>query len=263
VTRNKGAHVNMLTACQMHDLNATAHALAARDQGVVDLQTLARISAGDEISLGEDFEMVSSKHALRRIEILSRETNLLDALTELHAAHPCRPLIDREDLFRSLRPAPAILIEAAINRNSATQLIHVDKTGIALAHRDPFDNMTRDQRTAYQAADDRLKEMELKPVALFQSPGPEQLDLEALLIWKSRAVRLYNHSLKQTLLLSTDAIAAAEQTLKTAFPDAKTFTTGAARDALKTNRKTIVPLLEYFDARGVTEREGDERIIVV
>ena len=30
-----------------------------------------------------------------------------------------------------------------------------------------------------------------------------------------------------------------------------------ARDILGTSRKYVVPLLEYFDARGVTKREGD------
>jgi selenocysteine-specific elongation factor len=34
-----------------------------------------------------------------------------------------------------------------------------------------------------------------------------------------------------------------------------------ARDILGTSRKYVVPLLEYFDARGVTKREGDARTL--
>ncbi len=34
-----------------------------------------------------------------------------------------------------------------------------------------------------------------------------------------------------------------------------------ARDVLGTSRKYVVPLLEYFDARGVTRREGDVRTL--
>ena len=34
-----------------------------------------------------------------------------------------------------------------------------------------------------------------------------------------------------------------------------------ARDATGTSRKYIVPLLEYFDAQGVTKRDGDVRTL--
>jgi selenocysteine-specific elongation factor len=34
-----------------------------------------------------------------------------------------------------------------------------------------------------------------------------------------------------------------------------------ARDILGTSRKYVVPLLEYFDTRGVTKREGDARTL--
>ena len=34
------------------------------------------------------------------------------------------------------------------------------------------------------------------------------------------------------------------------------------RDALDTNRKTAVALLEYFDSKKVTKRVGDERILI-
>ena len=78
---------------------------------------------------------------------------------------------------------------------------------------------------------------------------------------ENRAVRLYNHSLKQTLLLSSDVIDKARNKLQLAFPDGSEFTTSAARAALDTNRKTIVPLLEHFDANGVTRRDEDVRVM--
>jgi selenocysteine-specific elongation factor len=34
-----------------------------------------------------------------------------------------------------------------------------------------------------------------------------------------------------------------------------------ARDITGTSRKYIVPLLEYFDAQGVTKRDGDVRTL--
>jgi selenocysteine-specific elongation factor len=34
-----------------------------------------------------------------------------------------------------------------------------------------------------------------------------------------------------------------------------------ARDVLGTSRKYVVPLLEYFDSRGLTKRDGDIRTL--
>jgi selenocysteine-specific elongation factor len=38
-------------------------------------------------------------------------------------------------------------------------------------------------------------------------------------------------------------------------------TVGQLRDALGVSRKYVIPLLEYFDAQGVTKRDGDARIL--
>lgn len=40
------------------------------------------------------------------------------------------------------------------------------------------------------------------------------------------------------------------------------FEPGTARDALKTSRKYIIPLLQYFDEEGITRREGDQRLML-
>ena len=40
-----------------------------------------------------------------------------------------------------------------------------------------------------------------------------------------------------------------------------TVSAGQARDALGTSRKFVVPLLEYFDAQGITRRDGDVRTL--
>jgi selenocysteine-specific elongation factor len=39
------------------------------------------------------------------------------------------------------------------------------------------------------------------------------------------------------------------------------LTVAVFRDALGTSRKFALPILEYFDARGVTRREGDVRFV--
>ncbi|MBO0825180.1 MAG: SelB C-terminal domain-containing protein, partial [Actinobacteria bacterium] len=40
------------------------------------------------------------------------------------------------------------------------------------------------------------------------------------------------------------------------------FTAAQARLALATTRRTVIPLLEYLDSRGVTERLADDRRVI-
>jgi selenocysteine-specific elongation factor len=43
--------------------------------------------------------------------------------------------------------------------------------------------------------------------------------------------------------------------------DGKPFAMTDMRDALGTTRKYVMPLLEYFDAAGITVRDGDQRTL--
>lgn len=60
------------------------------------------------------------------------------------------------------------------------------------------------------------------------------------------------------LLFTPALVARAEAMIRAAGPDG--ITVGAFREGLGTSRKYAVPLLEWFDQRGVTRREGDLRI---
>jgi len=88
------------------------------------------------------------------------------------------------------------------------------------------------------------------------------VDLFELLIWSGRAVKLFNVALNQSVVLHISALEDARETLMAAFGEGTEFTTGEARAALDTNRKTVVPLLEWFDKNQVTERRGNLRRIL-
>ena len=261
VIRNKPAHVAVLHALSTTDLTAAAHALADRDRGMVDLRTLARTTTDAAIVLDPEFEMDSPARSFRKRELEMLEAKCQHAITDLHEARPCRPFVEMTDLIARLRPAPKPLVDAVIKRLISADVVHRRADGVSLTNRDPLNAMSVDQRAAYHDADRRLNDMGLHPVALFDAPGEEAFDLETLLIDKGRAIRLFNHSLKQSLLVSADAIDDGREKLAEAFPNGKPFTTSAARQVLETNRKTIVPLLEYFDRLGITKRTEDTRTI--
>jgi selenocysteine-specific elongation factor len=64
------------------------------------------------------------------------------------------------------------------------------------------------------------------------------------------------------LHFSAEAIAGARDALEAHLRGNPSGATAAElRDALGVSRKYAIPLLEYFDAQGVTRREGDLRVL--
>jgi selenocysteine-specific elongation factor len=63
------------------------------------------------------------------------------------------------------------------------------------------------------------------------------------------------------LHFSADAVEAARARIVEFLEANETMLASDARDILGTSRKYVVPLLEYFDAKGITKREGDSRTL--
>ncbi|MEM9570660.1 MAG: selenocysteine-specific translation elongation factor [Pseudomonadota bacterium] len=261
ITRNKPAHVTLLGAIKSGAPSAIAHALAARDKGAVDVSVLDRVSDLNSVLIDSAFEQTPTGSIFRRTEIQAVESKLQSLLESHHTDRPLRPSIPIEEIKTVMRPTSEDLLAHALHRLSETGRVRREKSGFALPQHDPIAAMTEDQKRAHQMLETRLRNMALRPATLFENPSRDQTDSIALLIWQGRAVALYNHSLKQTLLLHQDVIKTAQRSLKAEYGDGTLFTTGQARALLETNRKTIVPLLEHFDQVGVTVRSGDKRAV--
>ena len=263
ITRNKPAHVALLNAIHSGRLHGIALALEDRDKGIVDLSLLRRLSDAAPLSENAEFETTKTGQLVRCAEAQALATALIAYLQAQHAARPIAPYIPFAQVQAALRPAPETLFEHVLDQQLAALKIRQKQSGLALTQHDPMAVMSLAQRTAYEALDARLSDMAAQPVALFEAPTQEDEDFIALLIAQGRAVSLYNHSLKQSLLLHRDAIENARERLQDAFANGAPFTTSDARIVLNTNRKTIVPLLEYFDTLGLTVRSGDKRAFVI
>lgn len=63
------------------------------------------------------------------------------------------------------------------------------------------------------------------------------------------------------LAFSTEVLAQFEQAVRTRLADGASASAAELRDAMGTTRKYAIPLLEYFDDKGITRRSGDERVL--
>lgn len=267
VPRRKPLHLAVLRAAETSNPVAISHALADRDHGEVRVKDAARLSGKTvsevEDALRREFLLASPKLALRHSEVRSATGEFREALTSLHRARPIRPFHASATVTSKLRQAPASILDWVERDLVRSGEVLETASGLALASHDPRTSMTPQQLLDNEQAAARLAEMGLRPKPLFadQTTSAEQEDLIELLIHLGVAVRLYNHGLRQHILLHADVVAAAQDTLRKQFPHGTPFTTGEARAALATNRKTVVPLLELFDRKGVTSREEDVRIL--
>jgi len=65
----------------------------------------------------------------------------------------------------------------------------------------------------------------------------------------------------ESVLLHRDAVALAEQKVRALFARKPELTASEIRQELGTTRKYIIPLLNYLDSRGITQRKGEVRIL--
>jgi len=267
VTRQKPIHIQVLSAIARADPQSIAQALANRDRGCVTLADLARVSNGSpaalQTQLSDQFVETGTDMIFRSKELTQARHDFLAALTKLHENQPIRPHHPIGKIKSALRHHPDTLIDYAIRTLRTDQTIRGNEMVCRTDH-DPFDCMSDKDRAAVSAFEQNLEQLGLSPEANASSreASPEMDDIIELLISTDRAVLLFNHALDQSVLLHTNSIQLARDGLRTSFKTTDGFTTGEARAALKTNRKTIVPLLEYFDQTGATQRTGNVRVLI-
>lgn len=268
IRRDKPLHLAVLEAAYEGEPEKVAHALTDRGRGEVRLDDATRLTGLPHpdlrTRLETDFHIVDQSLALRKSDIERTADDYLAALENLHKTRPVRPHHPISAIRGSLRHVPAALLDHVERSLAETGRLVMRESTAARPDHDPMARMSEAQCATYHGAAQRLAEMGLRPAHLFGSEAnaSEQDEQIELLIANGIAVRLFNHALKQHILLHTDAINAARERLRESFRDGKSFTTGEARATLQTNRKTIVPLLEYLDQSGATQRDGDVRTII-
>jgi selenocysteine-specific elongation factor len=156
---------------------------------------------------------------------------------------------------------PPVLLDHAERQLAQDRRIVRGHGRVALAEHDPLGELSVARRAQLDMLEQALREGSLTPSSLEETfaDADTRRDLVGLLVASGRAVEVMNHALRQLLLFHVESLAQAEQDLHAAFPFPAQFRTGEAREALKTSRKFIVPILEYLDAQGVTVRNGDLR----
>jgi selenocysteine-specific elongation factor len=187
------------------------------------------------------------------------EDRVCRAMARLHAARPRQSAIRRAHVLAALPDvANDSLINAILERLSQQQRIVSDARTVALKGHEP--KLSQGER--------RLKDQIAESFASAGLSPPDTADLNAtagarasvvpelltLLVDEGRLVEIGGQ-----IYLDIDAEADLRRRVSARLADGSTMTMAELRDLLATTRKYAVPIGEYLDRIGLTQREGDVR----
>jgi selenocysteine-specific elongation factor len=264
VKSSNSLRLAVMRAASGGDVFEIANALCAQGRGgakLADVARIARCDAGRVLAtLGRAFEEVDTGWIASSQAVKDTQNGLLSNLKEFHAAHPLKRFATRAKMVN--RTQSQILTRYVENSLAVAGDIRVTEGQIGLAAHDPAAAMTPLQQDRMAEIEAQLKDGGAMPPGLSEiAQSSDDADLVELLIADQTAIVMVNIGLNQRLVFHVKSVAQAAETLRGAFPPPMRFTTGQAREALGTSRKFIVPLLEYFDAEKVTQRDGDLRLM--
>ena len=245
VRRGDPVMLDRLTALAKNDRKGAARiALAAAGCQGCSAAEIARWVGAD--AGGADLNAVRLRNGrwVGRTALAALAARLADQVSER----------GRADLSGAFPPAPHEAIEAA-----AAALVERGGFRISDGTLHSTDASTDRMLQSDMEQQFRAAGLVARPLATIVGEDPARKAAVGQLLREGRLVRLRHAQSRHVLLLHESAVADARARLRAAWLDGGAFTVAAVRDALNLTRRDTLPLLEHFDAVGVTLRRGDLR----
>ena len=242
---------------QPHDL---ARIAGSDDGGAV---CRALVERGELVELVVPPARIIYAHRLVLAELCARVEAVLQ---KMHAQFPLQSLLDRARLasrFTYLRndgPGADGLLAAVLARMAGAGRITLTERGVALAGHGP--QLSPQQRDVLERI------VEIYHAARFQPPAAQQVQAQVARnqaavpeLIKLAAAQGRLVAIAPDFYLHADVEQQMRQTLAGRLAHGDGLTVSQIREILDTTRKYAVPLCEYLDRTGFTERRGDLRIL--
>jgi selenocysteine-specific elongation factor len=188
-------------------------------------------------------------------------SRILAAIEAFHARDPLQPGLSLEAARQAARPAPAALVESAIE--SLERSGAVERRGAALARGGHRVELNVGDRRIVERAMTRYSEAGLEPPetgVLAEELGIDAGRFRELLRHLEREGRVVK--LASDWYADAGALARAERLLVERLGGEEAGAdTGAFKELFGVTRKYLIPILEYFDRNGLTRREGNRRVL--
>jgi len=209
-------------------------------------------------------EVVADGRALRLGDaLLSRDafealaTHVERICAKAHRTTPLRPGASREEV-RSALGLPAKRFTALVEHLVAQQRVAERGSALALPSHRP--QLSEDQERRWLGARTALAKEPLQPPSPSQLEAEHGLDRElvAALAERGDVVRIGTEAVFLPAAVTRFASVVVDE-----LAASGTITVARARDLSGSSRKHVLPLLQFLDDRGLTRRQGDDRILVL
>jgi selenocysteine-specific elongation factor len=212
------------------------------------IERLIEGSAGDALRIGGRLYSVSAAADLRtRLEVL---------VNAHHVTHPLDPGVSLQSV-RGAVIAAAELIDAAVALAVGQGSLTVEAGVVRAGGWKP--SLTSDEEVLRDVVADTIRTAGREPPSveeLVQAHGPRVTPLLRLLDRGGAVV-----AVEPNRYYDTGVIERLIGELKERMSEGREYPPGEMRELLGVSRKYLIPLLEYCDRRGVTDRRGSGRIL--
>jgi selenocysteine-specific elongation factor len=180
-------------------------------------------------------------------------SRITDDLRAYHSAYPLRPGMPREELKSKLGLAPKLFNEvvalAAANRLLVESAAFVRAPDFTVT-------FTADQQRAIDSLLARFRSAPYATPSVKEAEAALGAEVVMALLEQGKLVKL-----SEEVLFLPQTYTAMVERVKAHIQHNHSITVAQVRDLFDTSRKYALAFLEYLDAKGITRRVGDERVL--
>jgi selenocysteine-specific elongation factor len=187
---------------------------------------------------------------------------IADAVSRHHRDHPRERGVAAGRVKSALSPEPhEAVFRRALADLVASAKVRNDGDVLSLSDFDPLAGLSERERAVAAELERTFLKFGLSP-----PPLPSVVDREKqkgaayrVLLETSRLVKLRTYDRSTELVLHAATLEDVKGRLRQRYPHPTTFAMKDVRELLETSRRVVAPIMEHFDATGVTIRVGDLR----
>ncbi len=195
------------------------------------------------------------------VDSLARlRTLTLSALEEFHRASPLRAGMSREELRGRVGGPEEKIFGHLLSSLEAEGVVRAERDKVRLASHEV--RLTPEQQRIVDRVEREFLEAEAAPpspeeaLARAGLTGGEEHELFQILVEAKKLVRV-----KESLFFHARALDTIQDKVVALLRERKEISPGDVKDLLGISRKYAIPLLEHLDARRVTTRVGERRVL--
>lgn len=212
------------------------------------------MASGDVLALpNQAANLQTNQTIISRAAWASLSTKITDDLRAYHRAYPLRPGMPREELKSKLglmhKFFNDVVSLAATSRLLVESAAFVRASDFSVA-------FTPDQQRAIDSLLAKFRSAPYATPSVKEAEAAVGADVLAALLEQGILVKL-----SEDVLFLPQTYSAMIERIKQHIQQNGSITVAQVRDLFDTSRKYALALLEYLDAKGVTKRVGDERVL--